>query len=326
MGVTSFDGLRIGMAGRGAGRGVVGWMLASSLSLVGATGCGVQDLPAEEQDAALSTQEQALHEDNGLSLNGLSLNGLSLNGLSLNGLSLNGLSTTDFSTWFNGNPASNDQLMRYMVRCAVPATETRSFTNPLTGALYTWQGGLGLAPSWSGGAPATLAEQQIISACLGAHANNYGLHISISVLGRDSNGVNIPYTSDELASFPKKESCFFGNVFTNEGLFAGNDRNALAADESTSRPCGLKGFGALANAECTQVKRIGQCENYCTLDANGTSYTQCTFNGVQYKPLTTRLRAEDVHHCGDGVCQTGEKCGWGVTADSCLLDCGTCLL
>src|SRR5690349_3989548 len=105
MGVTSFDGLRIGVAGRGAGRSVVGWMLASALSLVGATGCGVQDFPAEEQDAALRTQEQAVKEDNGLSLNGLSLNGLSLNGLSLNGLSLNGLSTTDFSTWFNGNLA-----------------------------------------------------------------------------------------------------------------------------------------------------------------------------------------------------------------------------
>ncbi|PTL84483.1 hypothetical protein [Vitiosangium sp. GDMCC 1.1324] len=306
-----------------AGRSVVRWVLASTLSLVGATGCGVEELSAEEQDLAPRTQEQALVENNGLSLNGLSLNGLSLNGLSLNGLSLNGLSTTDFANWFNSNPAGNEQLMRYMVRCAVGANETRSFVNPATGALYTWQGGLGLAPAWAGGAPATVVEQQIISACLAAHANNYGLHVSISVLGRDSNGANISFTTDELASYPKRESCFFGNVFTNEGLFAGNDRNSLAADESTSRPCGLRGYGALSNAECTQVKRIGQCEQSCTLDPNGTYYTKCTVNGVQYKPLTTRLRAEDIHHCGDGVCQQGERPGWGITADSCLLDCGS---
>ncbi|QRK13675.1 hypothetical protein JQX13_18830 [Archangium violaceum] len=301
------------------------WVLASALSLVvGATGCGVQELPSEEQELALHTQERAVQEDNGLSLNGLSLNGLSLNGLSLNGLSLNGLSTTNFANWFNGNPAGHEQLMRYMVRCAVPAGQTRSFVNPSTGVFYTWQGGLGLAPSWASGAPATVVEQQVVSACLAAHANNYGLHISISVLGRDANGVDIPYTADELASFPRKESCFFGNVFTSEGLFAGNDRNALAAEESTSRPCGLRGYGALSNAECTQLKRIGQCEQHCTLDANGMYYTQCTVNGMQYRPLTTRMRPQDVHRCGDGVCQQGESCGWGVTADSCLPDCGSC--
>ncbi|WP_395837313.1 hypothetical protein [Archangium violaceum] len=322
MGFTSFEGLLNGMAGRGAGRSVATWVLASALSLVGATGCGVQELSAEEQE--LYIQEQAIREDNGLSLNGLSLNGLSLNGLSLNGLSLNGLSTTAFANWFNGNPAGHDQLMRYMVRCAVPAGQTRSFVSQPSGTLYTWQGGLGLAPSWANGAPATVAEQQVISACLAAHANNYGLHVPISVLGRDANGANIPYSADEMVTFSRKESCFFGNVFTNEGLFAGNDRNALNAEESTSRPCGLRGYGELTNEECTQLKRIGQCEQHCSLDANGAYYTQCTVNGVQYKPITTRMRSQDIHRCGDGVCQQGESCGWGTTADSCRSDCGSC--
>jgi len=300
------------------------WVLASALAMAGATGCEVQEPPSEEQGLEPRTQEQALVEDNGLSLNGLSLNGLSLNGLSLNGLSLNGLSTTDFSTWFNGDPANNARLMRYIVRCAVPAGETRTFTNPSTGAVYSWPGVLGLAPDWAGGAPATLTEQQVISACLAAHANNYGLNVSISVLGRDANEATIPFSSEELSLFSRRESCFFGNVFKNEGLFAGNDRSSLAADESTSRPCGLKGYGALSNPACTQLKRIGQCEQYCTLEPNGTYYTHCTVNGVQYRPLTTRIRAQDVHRCGDGVCQQGESCGFGITADSCLLDCGSC--
>ena len=320
MGFRSFEGLRSGVVGRGVCWSMTGWVLAAVL----AAGCGVEELPSEEQGPEPRTQEQAIREDNGLSLNGLSLNGWSLNGLSLNGLSLNGLSTTDFSTWFDENPSGHEQLMRYVVRCAVAANQSRTFTHPATGTAYTWQGLLGLAPAWAGGAPATVAEQQIISACLAAHANNYGLHVPISLLGRGANEEFIPYTVAEMKDFARKESCFFGNVFTNQGLFAGNDRSALASDESTSRPCGLKSFGVLTNPACEQVKRIGQCENHCTLDSSRMYYTQCTFNGVQYKPLTTRIRAEDVNHCGDGVCQLGERCGFGITADSCLLDCGSC--
>ncbi len=308
MGFTSIQGLRSGMAGRGAGRKMMAWVFTLALSLVGATGCGVQELPSEEEEL-LHTQSQALEGQNGMTLNGLSLNGLS---------------TTDFTSWFNGNPASNSLLMRYMVRCAVPEGETRTFTNPSTGLTYSWPGALGLAPGWAGGAPASVEEQQVISACLAAHANNYGLNVSISVLGRDAKGTNIPYSSEELSLFGKRESCFFGNVFAQQGLFAGNDRTSLAADESTRRPCGLKGYKALDNPSCSQVKRIGQCEDYCTLDASGNFYTSCTYNGVQYKPLNTRLRQADINRCGDGVCQMGESCGWGITADSCLMDCGTC--
>jgi hypothetical protein len=314
MGFTSFEGLRNG----------TGWVLASALAMVATTGCGVQELPAGEQGLEPWTQEQAFIEDNGLSLNGLSLNGLSLNGLSLNGLSLNGLSTTEFSTWFNKDPANNSRLMHYMVRCAVPKGETRTFTSRSTGTVYSWPGVLGLAPNWAGGAPATVVEQQIITACLAAHANNYGLNVSISVLGRNANEAAIPFSSDELSIFSRRESCFFGNVFKEEGLFAGNDRSSLALDESTSRPCGLRGYGATSNPACTQLKRIGQCEDYCTLEPNGMYYTQCTANGVRYKPLTTRLRAQDVHRCGDGACQPGESCGFGTTADNCMSDCGLC--
>src|SRR5512143_114790 len=179
MGFRSFEGLRSGVVGRGVCWSMTGWVLAAVL----AAGCGVEELPSEEQGPEPRTQEQAIREDNGLSLNGLSLNGLSLNGLSLNGLSLNGLSTTDFSNWFNSDPAGNEQLMRYIVLCAVPEGESRSFRNPTTGVLYTWSGWMGLAPSWSSGAPATVVEQQIVSACLAAHANNYGVHVPISLLG-----------------------------------------------------------------------------------------------------------------------------------------------
>ncbi|WP_232537343.1 hypothetical protein [Cystobacter fuscus] len=294
--------------------------------MIGVVACGVEQPPDEMQ--VLVSESQTFQEDNGLSLNGLSLNGLSLNGLSLNGLSLNGLNSEDFITWFNsadgGNLAGHETLMKYMVRCAVPEGEVRVFVNPTTGVRYVWEGGMGLAPLWSGGTPATLAEQQVISACLAAHVNNHGVHVPISVLGKDSMGGIVPYSRVELMTFAQREACFFGNVFVPGGtLFAGNHMDALSPEQSTPRPCGLLGLGMMSNPACTQMQRIGQCLDHCRLEPNGYFYSECTYNGVTYRPLTTRIRPSDVNVCGDGVCQVGESKGTGYTADSCGIDCGS---
>ncbi|HYO74430.1 MAG TPA: hypothetical protein VEU33_50980 [Archangium sp.] len=90
----------------------------------------------------------------------------------LNGLAFNGLSNEAFTAWFGSDPAMAHMLMKYIVACAVPAGQSWTYTHG--GTEYTWQGWLGLAPDWAGGSPATLAEQQIISACLAAQGNKYG--------------------------------------------------------------------------------------------------------------------------------------------------------
>jgi hypothetical protein len=69
---------------------------------------------------------------------------------------------------------------------------------------------------------------------------------------------------------------------------------------------------------------VGSCTTYCTLDASKTYYTSCLYNGVTYKPITTRLRNEDIYTCGDGVCQITESCGTSNQYNNCLLDCGPC--
>ena len=222
-----------------------------------------------------------------MTLNGMTLNGLSLNGLSLNGLSLNGLATETFSNWFGQWPVFNDMVMRYVVLCAVPAGASRTYVDPDTGRSYTWYGGLGLAPDWSNGSPASLAEQQAVSACLAAHANKYGLRIPVSLLGKTAQGQVIPYSASELATYFNRE-------------------------------------GSGGSESCAPLIYVGGCSSVCTLDASGTYYASCTYNGVTYRPLTTRVRAADVFQCGDGVCQFTESCGTGDTYDSCKLDCGTC--
>jgi hypothetical protein len=286
-------------------------------------------VPTEE---ALERQSQELATDNGMSANGLSVNGLSVNGLSVNGLSVNGLSvnglsvnglrSSSFQSWFEEDPAAREGVMKYVVLCAVPQGQTRTYTSPVTKRTYSWPGQLGLAPVWSQGLPAPEPEQQLVTACLAAHANKFGLNIPISVLGVNTLGQAIAYTVSELATYSETEACFFGNAFTDAGIFAANDRTVLHAGESTPRACGLS--SKFSSTDCSPIVHVGSCREFCTLDLTRTHYTQCTYNGVSYRPITTRIQPQGIYRCGDGVCQFTEKCGTGATYDSCMLDCGAC--
>jgi hypothetical protein len=290
-----------------------------------AVGCG----PAREphEPPVLANQGQELRITNGISANGISANGISANGISANGISANGLSTegvstADFATWFQSDPEQNDTLMRYMARCGVRQGQSISYTDPTTARGYTWEGLLGLTPGWAAGEAVTEAEQQLMTACLAAHVNKYGLHLPVSVLGQDAQGDALDYTQEELATFSRPEGCFFGNLFTGEGFFVGTDGSGLEATESTARACAL--MSSATPSACEPMAHVGACESLCTREGNQPYYTSCTWNGRQYLPITTRLRPEEVYRCGDGVCQWTEQCGGGTTPDSCAADCGTC--
>lgn len=312
-------------------RELTAWGLPALLSIT--IGCGPAGMGEGEPSESLGTHEDGLVSMNGLSTNGLSTNGLSTNGLSTNGLSTNGLSTNGlstngvFNTWFTANPAEAEMLMRYVARCALSSSQSLTYTHG--GTTYSWPGSLGLAPGWTGSAsgsqpqPATVAEQQVVSACLAAHANKFGVHVNISVLGKGATNVSIPSTTEEMQLFSQPEACFFGNLFNNEGLFAANDTNYLAYDQSTVRTCGLSSWSG-DSACAPAIAHVGSCLDYCQLDASRTSYKSCTYNGKVYRPINTRIRPQDIYRCGDGVCQISEKCGTGATANSCASDCGAC--
>jgi hypothetical protein len=292
--------------------GLLGVMM---LALAG--GCGSVDEPEGPTGEPGRTAEQALEEDNGLTANGLAFNGLAFNGLAFNGLAFNGLSSGAFSTWFQQNPQQSGLFMKYLVRCAVPAGQSRTYVNGST--TYVWPGGLGLAPAWSSGSPATVEEQQTVSACLGALVNKYGRSVLLSMLGTNAQGQLIPTTAQELSSYTLREGCFFGNLFNGEGLFVGNDQGLLPISQSSLRACALSG-----NNACPPLAYIGSCHAFCQHDGTGSYFTRCTRNGVSYHALTTRLSPQDIYTCGDGICQPTESCGVGNVAYSCRRDCGSC--
>ncbi len=265
----------------GAGRHALALLFALAL-LTSAPGCGPREDVGESLD--LDTQGQGLE-----STNGLAMNGLAMNGLAMNGLAMNGLSTSAFTSWFQQDPELANMVMRYVVRCAVQAGERRTYTNPHTNATYAWEGSLGLAPDWASGWPANTAEQRIITACLAAHANRLGRQLPISVLGRGATGAPIPFTSSELGTYSAREACFFGNLFTGEGIFIGLDRQAEGGEGTTTRACAKTDSGI----NCAPLILVGECRQYCTLEASGPFYKSCTYKGTTYAPITTRLRPEE---------------------------------
>ncbi|WP_233261405.1 hypothetical protein [Vitiosangium sp. GDMCC 1.1324] len=266
---------------------------------------------------------------NGLSTNGLSTNGLSTNGLSTNGLTTLALSTTKFKTWFDSNaPEYSNMVMSYVVACAYPAGRSLTYTSS-TGTTYTWNGGLGLTPDWASGKRISSLEQQLLSACLAAHVNKFGLHVMISVRGWNARGTALPVDATETTTFTEPEAAFFGNLFTGDGAFACNDRTNTTPAESSARACGLSSQASGTSVECPPLVHIGNCATNCTLDRSTGLYTSCTYGGKTYKPLTTKLRPADIYRCGDGVCQVSESCdtsknGNGTRYNSCASDCGIC--
>ncbi len=270
-------------------------LCAALCGLVISSGCGPEEPPPG--GLSLKSLIQELPSDNGQTLNGLSANGLSANGLSANGLSANGLSKTAFSAWFQQDPSTADMVMRYLVRCAVPKGQSRSYTHPTTGQHYTWYGNLGLTPRWASGQPAKKIEQEIITACLLGHVNQSGHQVTISVLGRNAQGQIIPYTQQELALYSVREACFFGNLFTQRGLFFGVDRWVSSSEDMLlTRACssaGTQGTGGASQA-CAPLQFVGSCWRRCQMDLQaGAAYRRCFHNGQSYRALTTRMREQD---------------------------------
>lgn len=253
------------------------------------------------------------------------MNGLSPNLLGLNGLHANGLHTPQFEKWFAADPAAANALMKYLVKCSLPLAETLTYTAD-DGSSYSWPGMFGLAPRWASGKAIPEHEQELVSACVAAHANKYGAHVPISVLGRRADGVPLPVTGEELAAFPLREGCFFGNLFHGDGVFSGDDRAISLGDaDSSLRACALPDrSGGGASSNCAPMQYAGSCRDICKTDRSGLYYVSCQVHGKSYRAISTRIRPDVNFTCGDGVCQATESCGTGTSFGDCGLDCGPC--
>ena len=58
----------------------------------------------------------------------------------------------------------------------------------------------------AGGSQATLVEQQVVSACLAAHTNKFGVHVTLAMMGTNAQGVA------EVIIYNQKEDLLEGGV------------------------------------------------------------------------------------------------------------------
>jgi len=293
---------------------------------VALSACGAQPQVGPTADALLTKNGLSANglSANGLSANGMSANGLSANGLTANGLSANGLATADFAAWFVVDPPMGDMIMRYLAKCALPAGQTLTYETG--GEVYTWFGVLGLAPGWATG-PMSPQEQQLVTACLGAHSNKFGLHIALSVRGPLADGASlIPLDPGEDTAFPRAEGCFFGNLFDGSGIYSGAFLDDWQPAETNPRGCAVEGG---LPGDCPPIQNLGSCAAACTAvpGVTPTVWGDCVADGVNgvvhYLPLTTYLAPDSVFVCGDGVCQDTESPYDPVTGTGCATDCGS---
>jgi hypothetical protein len=244
--------------------------------------------------------------------------------LGVAGLNPNSLNEDHFRRWFAANPREANLLMKYVVKCSLPLGLALDYE--YGGIRYMWPGLLGLAPHWAAGKPIPDDEQQLVSACLGAHANRYGAHVPISLLGQYADGTPLAVTPNELSAYPVTEGCFFGNLFRGDGVFSGNDRPlALTDDQSSLRACAMPDrTGSGASSMCAPIQYAGNCRDICQPDPTNLNYVSCTVNGKTYRALSTRIQPNVEYTCGDGICQVTESCGTQSSWNNCGLDCGPC--
>ena len=129
---------------------------------------------------------------------------------------------------------SGRTLLSYIARCALPSGYVASVT-AASGQAYGFQGLLGLAPEWRNGAIAQ-EKGRWVSACLLAHANLYGKHVNIELVGAH------PALASRPANLTAQEAAFYGDLFAGRHqvttMFAciGSARDGLS--EAPPRVCG----------------------------------------------------------------------------------------
>ncbi len=182
--------------------------------------------------------------------------------------------------------AAKRAQLKYLVRCALPATVTL-YTQQGT-ERFTFVGGMGLAPRWLDAA-VTPSEERWVSACLLAHVNYFGKHVQVSMRATPPPVPALEASEDEQHVFSIFEGGFFGNVFLPEPV-AYTCRGARTPVQASDpilqdRVCTQEtGETTAEGAPVTLCHFLftGHCESPTSFTVNGTYYSEVIF--VYLKP------------------------------------------
>lgn len=233
----------------------------------------------------ISEADGALSTSNALTANALTVNALFPTALAPNALADSALRLDDMTEGARAaiqdpSPAGDlsRKLLRYSVGCALDASQAFVFSwTDGQGVTHDerYPGALGVQTSWAA-APLSPAGQRIVSACLAARTNYYGIMVPISA--RSPVEPLRTIDDDELAAFPHVEGAFWGNVFAETPfLNACFDAANVASSRAHLRECAAghaNGDGTVS--PCGIIRLTGDCAAVCApIDPAGGYYGSC---------------------------------------------------
>jgi hypothetical protein len=290
-------------------------LVAGAGSVLGA--CASDDSADLDHDRApVDSVRGSVSSSNRLALNRLALNRLALNRLALNRLALNQLSgmrwglpsTTELLATESGR-----EVLKYVVQCAIEFGDTMVGT--VNGVTYEFPGLLGLAPRWKHRS-LSQSEQRLVSACLLAHVNAFGVPVSISVRARNA----LYATAEERRDYPVYEGTFFGQLMEGDMTHAyscqGSEEEIASAhsEDRALRAC------TDGNESCGIIS-VGRCRDVCTTRTEDVGWSDCWADGRLYRStISVYLFADNAYGLNRSC--TGPGCnlqtGQGAAA---ILDC-----
>jgi hypothetical protein len=206
-------------------------------------GCSVWEL--DEDSVAAGSTEHAIVAMNGQlpgdlgfasqHMDWLRLNALTTNPSAVSSMTGHPLHSSVYDDDWQGQQPPNDylitqlcdpyarQVMKRVVECAldggkrgVPA-QSVTWLDHESGQTETWHGSIGLCPAWHQGPPSVGCLERV-SACVLARLNEQGKAVSISMRGWQSTGQTLPVPASEVATHPRPDGAFFGNLFDPAGI------------------------------------------------------------------------------------------------------------
>lgn len=168
------------------------------------------------------------------------------------------LASTTLTASVGGN-----RLLKYVVGCALPQGTTVSGPG---GA--TWEGVIGIAPTWATGALSDTSTQRWMTACLVQTLNGLGAEVPFQLSG----------DNDALAESPDPDyrvldATMFGNLFVAIGARAYACTNVSLLDA-----CGI-------GLSLHTLQRICGLSPTCGLTLLGPCLLSCTSDGTCYAPF-----------------------------------------
>jgi hypothetical protein len=251
----------------------------------------------EQGGEPVGVDKAALLYGNALNPNALSPSALGLTTLSPNVLSPTALTPSKLDSIAlaaiqatGPEGALSRQLLRYLVGCALSASQSFDFSWIDSGGTVraeSYHGELGLAPLWNNEPLSDDGDQRWVSACLASRVNWYGVTVMLSL--RAAHAPLSFLSSQEAATYTRVEGAFWGNLFvatpyvrscytqanvdhsrqSMRDCAAGHLETDPTTSVQTVRQCGILHIVGACDAVCDPLVLPGSYYPKCTNDPLG---------------------------------------------------------